>query len=81
MTRTGTDLYAEDGSVWLGYDYNLQVWVRDGIVLACSHPESMRVEGPCCTQDAYEGRRVREIEGHETRAANVRPHRKQGDLL
>ena len=34
-----------DGIVRHGFDYTLQVWVKDYIVQECGHPKSM---GDCC---------------------------------
>lgn len=52
-------------SVKDGYDYALQVWVVDGVVLPCNHPPKMRVGGSCCPQHLYEGVPVSEIPGHQ----------------
>src|SRR5713226_7686913 len=30
------------GRVWNGFDYELQVWVADGIIQRCGHPDTMR---------------------------------------
>ena len=30
------------------YDYDLQVWVINGVVEICGHPDSMRPDGMCC---------------------------------
>ena len=68
MTRASRDeLHPATGRVWNGFDYRLQVWVREGIVQPCGHPPWMRTSGPCCTQDTYAGRSILEIEGAETR--------------
>lgn len=41
MTRQSTDERGPDGRLMNGFDYDLQVWVRDGIVQPCAHPASM----------------------------------------
>lgn len=68
MTRASRDeLDPGTGRVWNGFDYRLQVWVRNGIVQPCGHPARMQTSGPCCAQDAYAGRSILEIEGAEAR--------------
>ena len=43
------------------YDYILQVWTRDGVVLPCSHPKAMRAGGKlCCNSERYKGQRLSE---------------------
>jgi hypothetical protein len=37
------------------FDYSLQVWVQDGKILRCGHPETMRQFGPCCRAFEYQG--------------------------
>jgi len=58
--RYGRDEYDADEYVRNGYDYILQVWVRDGVIQDCAHPPSMR-EGnePCCTANALRGQSIR----------------------
>lgn len=51
MTRTSTDEIRR-GRVWNGYDYALQVWVRNGLIQDCGHP---RAWTDCCN-----ARRLRE---------------------
>ncbi len=43
--------------VWNGFDYNLQVWVQDGIILDCNHPQSMKGNG-CCKSHSLAGRNI-----------------------
>ncbi len=43
-----------------GFDYDLQVWVLDGVVQACFHPMSMREDGHCCNSDRYKGMAIKE---------------------
>jgi hypothetical protein len=51
MTRLSGD-EIRGGRVWNGFDYELQVWVVDGIIQRCGHPDTLRLQdGSCC--DAY----------------------------
>ena len=52
MSRTSIDEIDAEGIVKNGFDYSLQVWVKDYRVLMCGHPESMRDNGRGCC-DAY----------------------------
>ncbi len=82
MTRASRDeLDPGTGRVWNGFDYRLQVWVRDGIVQPCGHPARMRTSGPCCAQDAYAGRSILEIEGAEARTESREPDPEARDAL
>ena len=67
--RLGSD-EVWNGSVWNGFDYRLQVWVQDGVVIPCAHPARMRERGECCPQARYQGRRLRSVPGHEQRGAD-----------
>lgn len=40
------------------FDYQLQVWVVDGIVQTCGHPESMRTSHACCNANLYRNMKV-----------------------
>ena len=53
--RLSADEHNQAGQLVNGFDYDLQVWVKDGIVQLCGHPESMRTERVCCNQFRYEG--------------------------
>jgi len=64
MSRQTDDKLAPDGTVWDGYDYNLQVWVRRGVVLCCGHPDPAFCG---CNAAAYHGGQVALIPGHEVR--------------
>ncbi|KKM20846.1 hypothetical protein LCGC14_1641400 [marine sediment metagenome] len=55
MSRKSTDELAPDGSILNGFDYNLQVWVLNGI---CEDVGMGR---------KYAGQKVTDIQGHETR--------------
>ncbi len=41
MSRVSGDIRDTAGNVTHGFDYDLQVWVEEGIVLRCGHPEHM----------------------------------------
>lgn len=73
MTRSSRD-EIKDGYIWNGYDYSLQVWVVNGAVRDCSHPEEMKKEG-CCNANRVAGRRITDIPGAEKRneGANEEP--------
>lgn len=67
MTRLSRNQY-RDGRVWTGFDYALQVWVLEGIVQPCGHPEAMRAASrPCCPAFTLAGRRITEVDGAEAR--------------
>ena len=59
MSRESTDELAADGSILNGFDYHLQVWVRDGVVLNVGLGAAL-----------YVGQRVNMIPGHEVRGIN-----------
>ncbi|TAJ99893.1 MAG: hypothetical protein EPO39_16265 [Candidatus Manganitrophaceae bacterium] len=65
MTRTNRDEIKE-GYVWNGYDYSLQVWIVNGVVRDCSHPQQMKKEG-CCNANRLAGQRISDIPGAEKR--------------
>lgn len=49
VTRQSRNEY-QGGNLVNGYDYDLQVWVRDGKVVTCGHPHSMG--STCCNANA-----------------------------
>lgn len=67
MSRLSSDELAADGSIFNGYDYNVQVWVVGGEVQACGHPETMRDRRSCCNGWEYRGMSIRSVPGHEVR--------------
>ena len=75
MSRMSTDELAPDGTILNGFDYNAQVWVRNGLVQCCDHPPSRRVGSgglehgglPCCPAWRLAGQRITDIPGHEVR--------------
>lgn len=59
--RTSRDDY-KDGLTYNGYDYDLQVWVMDGVVIDCSHPSYMR--GECasyCNARIWAGHKLADV--------------------
>ena len=65
--RSSDNYYTPAGNLVDGFDYALQVWVEDGIVQQCGHPETMRAKGRlCCEAAQYAGRIVATIPGHDT---------------
>lgn len=54
----------------LHYNYNLQVWVTDGIIPDCEHPAAMKARG-CCNSHRFrgltEGQAAGEVEWERTR--------------
>lgn len=65
MTRQSGD-EIRYGRVWNGFDYSLQVWVLDGIIQNCGHPEEMKTQG-CCNQHKLAGRKLLDIPEAEAR--------------
>ena len=56
--RTSND-EIKNGMVLNGFDYTLQVWIKNGIVIECGHPVSM---GPdCCMARKLAGQDVNNI--------------------
>lgn len=43
MARMNADEF-QDGNLYNGYDYDLQCWVKKGIIQDCGHPDFMRCE-------------------------------------
>ncbi len=66
MSRTSSDDFDATGVIRNGFDYELQVWVKQYIILGCGHPASMRPKGEsCCNQHKHAGKDIRTVEGHE----------------
>jgi hypothetical protein len=65
MTRLSSD-ELRLGRVFNGFDYQIQVWVVDGVVRGCAHPASMRQGGmPCCKAYRYAGQPIASVPGAE----------------
>jgi hypothetical protein len=67
MSRTSTDELSPDGTILNGFDYALQVWVKDGTIGPCGHPAAMRKNGYCCNQSKFSGLNIALVPGHEVR--------------
>jgi len=49
----------ETNGTWVtGYNYNLQVWLKNGIIQNCGHLKT----GICCNQKKYSGMTMDEAE-------------------
>lgn len=57
--RTSIDI-VKDGHVFSGFDYELQLWVENGIVLDCGHPDEMKAAN-CCDAHKYAGKLLKEV--------------------
>jgi hypothetical protein len=64
--RQALDQLDNRGRVVNGYDYHLNVWVENGIVLDCSHPLEMKQQH-CCNAHALRGLKLIDLQGHEVR--------------
>jgi hypothetical protein len=47
-----------NGQVKNGFDYDLQVWVEDYIVLDCGHRGGNLPDDPCCNSRKFRGRDI-----------------------
>jgi hypothetical protein len=71
MTRLSSD-ELQRGHLFNGFDYNIQVWVVEGVVRGCGHPASMRPGGvPCCNAYRYTGQPIGQVPGAETFPAEM----------
>ena len=61
MSRLSRDELAADGTIHNGYDYNIQVWVRNGI---CTDVGS---------GSQWVGTPIAAVPGHEDRSGEVTP--------
>ena len=59
MTRTNGE-YSDDDRLVNGYDYDRQVWVKDGRYLRCGHQDEMDCG---CYGKEHEGEEVRQQRG------------------
>lgn len=59
MRHSGNEM--KDGQVVSGFDYDLQVWVENGVVLDCGHSEKHRSNGYCCDAHKYAGQTLANI--------------------
>lgn len=63
MSRVSGD-DVRNGLVHNGFDYALQVWVLNGVIQKCGHPETMK---NCCNAGRLHGQKIEETAGHENR--------------
>jgi len=59
MSKQSKDQYDDKGNLINGYNYELRVWVLNGIIQNCGHPETMRPG--CCNADKFQGKRLVEV--------------------
>ncbi len=52
--RTSNDQYRA-GQLHNGFDYDLQCWVVNGLVVRCGHPDTMQCR---CNGKLYEGTKI-----------------------
>ena len=58
----------QGGRVWNGFDYELQVWVANGIIQCCGHPATMRLQGrSCCNAYRLAGRSILDLPNAQRR--------------
>lgn len=60
MSRTSVNEEI-NGKVKNGYDYDLQVWVDNFIIIDCAHPADMKQNRDCCAAAGLAGIDVREM--------------------
>ena len=71
MTRLSSD-EIRGGYLFNGFDYNINVWVVDGVIRRCAHPASMRPRGvPCCNAYRYAGQPIAQMHSAETFSPEV----------
>ena len=68
MSRLSGD-EIQHGRVWNGFDYELQVWVVNGIIQHCGHPDTMRSpKNFCCNACRLAGRSIVDVPNAQRRA-------------
>jgi hypothetical protein len=56
------------GRVWNGFDYELQVWVVNGIIQCCGHPDAMRSpKHSCCNAYRLAGQNILDVPNEQKR--------------
>jgi hypothetical protein len=71
MTRTSNNQYGPSGALLNGFDYDVQVWVKNGIVQNCGHIGQQ--SEPCCNARRYAGLRLTQAFAHEADRRNPQP--------
>jgi hypothetical protein len=63
------------GRVWNGFDYELQVWVVNGIIQCCGHPNTMRSpKHSCCNAYRLAGRSILDLPNAQRRDGRGDPN-------
>jgi len=62
MSRVSIDEYDHHGNLRNGYDYDIQCWVREGLVSPCEHRPTFDCR---CTARRYAGRTIAYAREHE----------------
>lgn len=65
QTKNPNFEYFADGQLKEGFDYDLQVWVKGGVICDCGHPLAMKVKG-CCNAALFYGatpKEAKELQG------------------
>lgn len=56
--RLSNDQHDTKGNLINGFDYDLQVWVADGVIQRCGHPDSMDCQ---CLAKIHAGKKLAEV--------------------
>ena len=75
MNRDSKDILDPEGFIFSGYDYQLQVWVKNGQIEPCGHPLAMRTTTWCCNQNHFAGLFVKDIPQAEKISEEMRKDR------
>jgi hypothetical protein len=71
MSRLSED-EVRHGLVWNGFDYELQVWVANGVIQRCGHPKIMRSDGrPCCNAYRLAGQSILDVPNAQIRTPST----------
>jgi hypothetical protein len=58
MTRFSKDFYDKDGNLLNGFDYDLQCWVKEGLILRCGHKSEFNCD---CVGRIHEGEPIKDV--------------------
>jgi hypothetical protein len=74
MSRLSRD-EIRHGRVWDGFDYELQVWVVNGIIQCCGHPDTMlSPKNFCCNAYRLAGRTIVDVPNGQRRDGRGDPN-------
>lgn len=59
--RISNDVY-KDGKLVDGFDYDVQAWIKGGVILNCGHPQTMDCG---CYGRAHAGKRLEDVKAAE----------------